>query len=74
MYIKVVVACAANGNGQPDFFGTVITCTQADYESGIHYDLAKAQALEDGYEEPMIAFDENDGPDWLFEQVACILS
>lgn len=64
--LKVVVACS-NANGAPDLVPVNVTCTATQYQTGEHYDRAKAFAEEHGYEEPMVAIDENDPPKMLFE-------
>lgn len=58
---KVVVA-AVNAAGSPDFFFCKVNCLPADYNEGIHYEIAKQAAKENGYEKPMVAFDELDAP------------
>ena len=58
MIIKMIVA--AQGYDGPDFFFCKVHCSKEDYENGIHYDIAKAEAAKAGYEKPMIAIDEND--------------
>lgn len=57
--IKVIVLCT-NAEGSPEFSTREIQCTQAQYDNGDHYDMAKEAAEDDGYESPMMAFDEND--------------
>lgn len=49
-----------NAEGEPGFFGCKIECTQAEWEDGQHYEWARFYAAEEGYETPMVAFDEND--------------
>ena len=66
MLIKCVVACA-NASGEPDFFFCRVECSEQDYEVGEHYDIAEGFAREEGYCGLMVVFDENDGPDWLFD-------
>ena len=69
MKIKCVVACT-NAQGDPDLFSCVVECSKEQYDNGDHYDMAKDLARDDDYEGPdMVAFDENDGPDWLFRQL-----
>ena len=34
---------------------------------GDHYEIAEEAAYENGYEGPMVVFDENDGPDFLLD-------
>lgn len=67
LHVKTVTACT-NSEGSPDFTFSVIRCTQDQYDEGDHYEAAKDQAREDGYEGEMVVFDENDianGPTWL---------
>lgn len=66
MIVKCVVA-AMTSNG-PDFFFCKVRCAQDDYDNGLHYEIAEDAAGNDGYERPMVAYDENDGPDWLFDR------
>lgn len=66
MEIKCVVACR-NCEGSPDFYFCKVTLAEAAYDVGAHYDLAEDSAREEGYEGPYVVFDENDGPDWLFD-------
>jgi hypothetical protein len=65
MDVRCVVACR-NAAGEPDFFGCVVRCTRRQYEEGGHYEQAEAMARRQGYEGRMLAYDEEDGPDWLF--------
>lgn len=66
--IKCIVVCT-NAEGSPDFFGCEIEVTEQDQTDGLHYELAKLQAEEYGYSGPMVVFDKNDGPSWLFEKI-----
>lgn len=66
MIIKCVIACH-NANGEPDFYFCKVECSQSDYELGIHYDMAIEEAVDNGYELPFVAFDENEKPNWLFD-------
>ena len=68
MLVKVVVA-ATSADGTPDFFACCVECYQHQYDEGEHYDKAKEAAEDEGYEGPMVAFDENDGPAFLFEHL-----
>jgi hypothetical protein len=63
--VRTVVA--GNGFNGPDFFFCIIACSSEQYENGEHYDRAKQEAREHGYEGEMVAFDEIDGPAGLFE-------
>jgi hypothetical protein len=65
MIIKCVVACMRTEGA--DFYFCKIQCAQYEYDNGTHYDMAEMAADTDGYDSPMVTFDENDGPDWLFE-------
>jgi len=64
MTIKMVIA--ASGFDGPDLYFCKVECNEEQYENGDHYDCAKEAAAESGYEEPMVAFDENDSPKPLF--------
>lgn len=64
--IKCVVSCV-DANGTPTFFPCIVELTLDHYNEGQHYDLAKLMALEENYEQIGIVYDENDGPDFLFE-------
>lgn len=66
MIIKCVVAAMTDDG--PAFFACKIKCAQSTYDNGEHYELAESAADDDGYDRPMLTFDENDGPDWLFDQ------
>lgn len=66
MEIKCVVACR-NASGESDFYFCKVECSEEQYDVGDHYELAEDSAREEGYEGPMVAFDENDGPDFLFD-------
>lgn len=57
--IKVIVA-ATNANGEPDFFGCVVRCSQVAIDEGTHYEIAIAKAEANGFEKPAVAFDEED--------------
>jgi hypothetical protein len=65
MKIAVITACTY-ASGGPGFAYSEHEVTQAQYDEGEHYEQASAEALDKGYEEPFVHFDENDGPDWLF--------
>ena len=66
MIINCVVACR-NCEGVPDFFFCKAECSQEEYDVGKHYDIAEDAAREEGYEGSFVVYDENDGPDWLFD-------
>ncbi len=66
LVINCVVACH-NASGEPDFFFCRIGCMQEQYDEGEHYEAARCQAQLQGYEGDFVVYDENDGPNWLFE-------
>lgn len=57
--IEVCVACR-DASGEPSLFQTVVECSEQDYNSGAHYELACQLAAEADYSGPMFAFDEKD--------------
>ncbi len=59
IYPKVVVLCT-NSEGSPEFHTCAPAVTHEQMADGVHYDLAKDSAADNGYEEPMIAFDAAD--------------
>jgi hypothetical protein len=65
MRVNCVVACR-NAAGFPDFYPCTVELTQAEYDEGDHYDRALERASETGFQQPMLTYDENDGPRWLF--------
>jgi hypothetical protein len=66
METKVVVA-SFNASGEPDFYFCKIECTEQQYNNGEHYERAEKAASENGYEGPMVAFDQKDPPKPLFD-------
>lgn len=66
MEIKCVVACH-NASGEPDLYFVKVSCSDAEYDCGEHYEKAEEAAHEEGYSGPMVVFDENDGPNSLFD-------
>lgn len=67
MKIKCIVACK-NANGSPDFYPCEIEATKKQRNNGEHYQKATDLAADKGYEGEMVAYDEKDGPAFLFEQ------
>jgi len=53
----VAVLCT-NSEGQPEFYASTLNVTPEDVASGKHFELAKEDATLNGYDEPMIAFDD----------------
>jgi len=66
MIVKCVAACF-NAEGSPDFYFCKVKLHADEYNNSDHYDLAVEAAVEAGYSPPIIVFDENDGPNFLFE-------
>jgi len=54
--ITMVVICH-NCAGEPDMFMTEVNVTQKEFRLGGHYEKARENAMESGYENPMIIFD-----------------
>ena len=54
-----VLVLGTTGEGS-EFYGATVDVTQEQYDEGEHYELAKELAREQSFEEPMMAFDEND--------------
>jgi hypothetical protein len=62
--IAVVSACMTVA-GLPDLALNQVEVTPEEVENGIHYCLAEAQLLRDGYEEPFVHFSEEEAPAFL---------
>lgn len=46
----------------------LVECTESEHDNGNHYDLAKEMAMENDYEGPFVAIDEEDDPsliEWM---------
>jgi len=56
--VKCMVA-SINANGEPDIYFVKVNCTQIEFDEGKHYDRAKEEAENEGYE-PKLVFDEFD--------------
>ena len=65
MIVKCVVACMTTDGA--DFYFCKVRCSEQDYDNGEHYEIAEAAAENKGNDRPMVTYDENDGPDWLFD-------
>ena len=65
--VKCVVSCF-DSNGVPTFFPCIIECTKEEYSEGEHYEMARNEAIDARYENPKIVYDENDGPEFLFNR------
>jgi hypothetical protein len=66
--IAVVSACMTAA-GLPDFALNEVDVTPEEAENGIHYYLAEAQLLQDGYQEPFVNFDATEGPAFIHPAV-----
>jgi hypothetical protein len=66
--IVIVTACM-RVDGLSTFARTEVEVTDAEAENGIHYYLAEAQLLEQGFEEPMVHFTQDEAPAFLFPAV-----
>jgi hypothetical protein len=65
MQLRCIVACH-NASGAPDFYPCTVEVSLEQYDEGEHYERAEEKARDSGYEGPMLAYDENDGPELLF--------
>ena len=57
--IRMIIA-AVNADGEPDLTFCIVVTRQCDWDAGFHYEEAARWAREQGYEEPMVVFDERD--------------
>jgi len=66
----MIVKCVIIGNkyGAADFGCVRVRCSDEDYQSGLHFDLASEWASEQGYDEQRVIWDEHEAPDWLLER------
>ena len=71
--IAIVTACM-RADGLSTFARTEVEVTDDEAENGIHYYLAEAQLLEQGFEEPMVHFAQDESPPFLFPAVEQYLS
>jgi hypothetical protein len=65
MLLRCVVAC--QGWNGPSLYFVKVSCTEAQYENGKHYQAAEEHAKEMDYDGPMVTFDDHDGPQALFD-------
>ena len=66
--IAIITACM-RPDGLPTFARTEVEVTDDQAENGIHYYLAEAELLQQGFEEPMVHFSEEEAPAFLFPAV-----
>lgn len=65
MRVNVVVA-AINASGESDLVPFVVICSPGEVADNEHLEVAKAAAHDEGYREPMIAFEERTDRHGLF--------
>lgn len=68
MIIKCVVGCLNINDGDPDFFFCKVKCTEAEFEVGLHRQIAEEAARKQGHEGPFLVYLEGNSCDWLFER------
>lgn len=68
MIIKCIIA--ANSINGPDLFFCKVQGTEEQIDNEDHYDVAKGEAQNHGFEHPMIVFDQYDPPKCLFDLFA----
>jgi hypothetical protein len=56
-------------DGTPTFVQTNVEVSDEQADNGVHYYLAEADLIEQGYEEPMVHFAESEAPSFLFPAV-----
>ena len=66
--IAIVSACMKQ-DGTPAFALNEVSVTKEQAENGIHYYLAEASLLQDGFDEPFVHFDEFEAPAFLLPAV-----
>src|SRR5208283_5437356 len=54
--LTVFTSCM-NRNGFPTFTRTQVEVTVAEYENGLHYELAAKRLLDAGFKEPFVHYD-----------------
>ena len=63
--IRMITACMRS-DGTPTFARSEVEVTEDQAENGIHYYLAEAELLQQGFEEPMVHFPLSEAPAFLF--------
>jgi hypothetical protein len=66
--VAIVSACMSC-DGTPALVLNEVAVSEDEILNGIHYYLAEAQLLNDGYEEPFVHFDQNEAPAFLHAAV-----
>lgn len=74
MFTRIrMVVVATSAEGSPDLFLTTVDVTGTQYEHGRHYDMALLRARDEGYENPMIAFDQHDAAARMLRRAAAFI-
>lgn len=73
IYVVVIVSACMRADGTPVFTRTEVEVTDDQAENGLQYYLAEAELLQQGYEEPMVHFAEDEAPAFLFPAVEELL-
>lgn len=68
MKIRCVVSCT-DSNGAPALFPCTVETEFPYYNDGLHYEEAQEYAKSQGYSNIGIVYDENDGPQFLFDNL-----
>ena len=63
----IIVAACHNAGGEPDFAIVAVPATENEIKNGDHYEKAEEMLMDDNIEEPIVLFDEDECPEWLFE-------
>lgn len=63
----IIVAACKNSSGSPDIAIIAVSATDNEIKNGDHLERAEQKLLDDGYDEPIVMFDEDECPVWLFE-------
>ena len=66
--MTIVSACMRQ-DGLPTFALTEVHVSEAEVDDGVHLDLAEAQLLRQGLEEPFVHFPESEAPPFLHDAV-----
>jgi hypothetical protein len=66
--MAIVTACM-RPDGLPTFVLNEVVVSQDEIDNGIHYYLAEAQLMIDGYDEPYVHFDPTEAPPFLHAAV-----
>jgi hypothetical protein len=64
-----IVSAVMRQDGFPDFAVTQVEVTEEEYANGAHIDLAVADLLAAGFEEPFVHFPDREAPSFLLPAV-----